>query len=39
MMQTFKSRGKYSDFALLNEGDTVHVFIHKDNSKFYVINF
>lgn len=39
MMQTFKSRGRYNDFALLNEGDTVHVFIHKDNYNFYVINF
>ncbi len=39
MLQTFKSRGRYNDFGLLNEGDIVHVFIHKDNHKFYVINF
>lgn len=39
MMQTFKSRGKYNDFVLLKEGDTVHVFIHKGNYNFYVINF
>lgn len=38
MMQTFKTRGTYYDFANLEQGDTVHVFISKDFNNLYVIN-
>lgn len=36
--QTFQTHGSGLDFLACDEGDIVHVFIHKRNSRFYVIN-
>lgn len=38
MMQTFRTKGDSRDFILLSSGDTVHVFVHKKYSNFYLIN-
>lgn len=38
LLQTFKTSGGRFDFLAYIEGDTVHVFVHKDFDKFYVIN-
>lgn len=38
MRQTFCTHGGRFDFLSYNDGDTVHVFIHKRCSSFYVIN-